>query len=112
MIDLEAIAKRAESATPGPWECKIPAMVGETYPIGRVSPLKITGKLYNCAMFPINDAQFIAASRTDIPLLLECVRELREVLTQMVKKKDITACLDYYADGAIVLDKWFGEENE
>ncbi len=102
MIDLEAIEKRAESATPRPWECKIPAMMGETYPIGRVSPLKITGKLYNCAMFPIKDAEFIANSRQDIPLLLDCVRELREALEGDVIEFDSSRA-------KVFLTKWFGK---
>ena len=66
---IAEIEARRNAATPGPWECQIPAMTGE-WPAGRVKGLKIAGRLYGSPLFPIDDAQFIASAPQDIDFLL------------------------------------------
>ncbi len=72
-MKLEEIEKLCEEATPGPWEAQIPAMTGE-WPKARIWPLKIEGKLYHYAMIKTADAEFIAASRTLMPKLLQIAK--------------------------------------
>lgn len=62
--ELKAIEARANAATPGPW------MKGVTYDHGR-------------------NAEFIAASRTDVPALAAEVRRLKEENASMGKDWDM-----------------------
>jgi hypothetical protein len=76
-IDLDAIAARANAATPGPW------FVHADWP-GRVFAesefnahvARITGSN------PEPNEQFIAHSRTDVPALLAEIRRLRDELAE------------------------------
>lgn len=74
MIDLDSLERAALTATPGPWECQIPAMTGE-WPTAKVKPLKIRGRLYGHPLLPIRDAAFIAAANPQV--ILELVARLR-----------------------------------
>ena len=66
-IDLEAIKARAEAATPGPW-------VGEkAYGIEWVVSDLTDRVLASCRDGWGTNAEFIAAAREDIPLLVEAL---------------------------------------
>lgn len=83
---IRAIRERAEKATAGPWQCQVPALtVG--FPRGKIKPLKIEGRLYNHPMLPIDDAEFIAHARTDIPALLAHIEELEAKLAEEKRKE-------------------------
>lgn len=75
---LTEIEKRAEAATPGPWK-KQPIYFDEDSPhnkIANVRGVRLIGpyKSVSCG----EEAEFIAHSRTDIPLLTKEIRMLRE----------------------------------
>lgn len=81
---LEQIAARAEAATEGPWEARIlsPYKGGTVYePSGYPLP-----GCFNCgeneATYEEADAEFIAASRTDV---VDLVAALRAVLDECAK---------------------------
>ncbi|MFE6500732.1 hypothetical protein [Kitasatospora sp. NPDC057738] len=88
-LDLDAIQARTDAATPGPWwadDTDIivgtsddlqphPVWIGET-----ANPGTPNGGLAN--------AQFIAAARTDVPALLDRVRELTADLAEMTHCRD------------------------
>jgi hypothetical protein len=70
-LDLDAIEARANSARPGPWRLGIGGVVvvhAQAKPTDYVEA--------HCA--PGGNAAFIAAARTDVPLLVAEVRRLRE----------------------------------
>lgn len=72
MIDIEAIAARADAATPGPWRRHDTRDYAEIH----------NGDSWGKAMAPIalvgdaDDADFIAHAREDIPALLTHIAEL------------------------------------
>ncbi len=81
-VDLSAIRKRAEQATPGPWEAKYHHLWRVVTPDNDVA--------YDCdvdvysatnpdgtIMRQADNAEFIAASRTDVPALCDEVEALR-----------------------------------
>ena len=72
MNRLDEIKARAEAATQGPWsfdwsEGEVPVFYGQT--------TKISGT-FSVEANTIEDAEFIAAAREDVPWLIERVREL------------------------------------
>lgn len=74
-LDLEAIEKRADEATPGPWRW-------EATDGGRlVAPLLVVvlvdGEDYDGVFGSPADRDFIAAARTDVPALVAALREAR-----------------------------------
>jgi hypothetical protein len=90
MIDLKAIEERCEKATKGPWELEV-----DTEYISPDEPesgqlIFVTG--LERSMFDtewaeqvdwdksLNNADFIAHSREDLPALLEAVKEAREII--------------------------------
>jgi hypothetical protein len=79
---LSEIKARAERATKGPWDKRVAGIEGDNYiaatgPWYRISYLSI--KKDNC----LNDADFIAHSRTDIPDLLKFIEEAREIVEEL-----------------------------
>lgn len=90
MTDTEAIALRANSATPGPWHVDGPEFGGLWVTAYRDGPSIAGGQPVHpshaeqrfavIAGLGEADAEFIAHARTDIPELLARVRELSEVL--------------------------------
>ena len=70
-LDLDAIEARVNAATDGPWEA---------YPDGLVwTKVPRIGDPVSGSVLP-EDAEFIAAARTDVPALVAEVRRLRAVL--------------------------------
>lgn len=78
-LDLEAIERRAEKATPGPWSVPPPEKYGapnHSYveaPSGHVAITHVNG-IYRDGC--VSDAAFIAHAREDIPALIAEVRRL------------------------------------
>lgn len=66
-IDIDAIEARANAATPGPWHCDSDGNITQTAHVTR-----------DVWFIPMNveDSQFAAAARTDVPALIARVREL------------------------------------
>jgi len=80
MSDLDEIERRANAATPGPWEGK---RNGGVY-AGDREPVFETG--CGCCSDPDlteENAAFIAAARTDVPALIARVRELETECERM-----------------------------
>ena len=79
MLDLDAIEARAEAATPGPWmEPRNGLGLGWT-----IFPKNSKGwSIATCDSG--TDADFIAASRTDVPALVAELRAAREVVEAAV----------------------------
>lgn len=127
-LDLKAIEERCEKATPGPWRVE-PRYSGffNFLPTGGNLGLKEqTNALYlkeenqngdhlgadiqgpvvpSRSTFAVRDAWFIANARTDVPVLLECVKELREAL------RTYALNVGPIADNAReLLTKWFGDK--
>ncbi len=86
--ELEEIAKRAEAATPGPWETHDEeANVGEawvrravTFPVKSFSEKSIVGSSIDIAT-----AEFIAHARTDIPALLAHIAGLEAEIEKILE---------------------------
>jgi hypothetical protein len=75
--DLQAIEARADAATSQPWEaCKLSEGLGYVYSSGLGDV--VAGS--SSAAFLLDDAEFIAAARRDVPALVAEVRRLREAL--------------------------------
>lgn len=70
---LEAIRKRAEAATEGPWEIE-ESRYEAHWNVGHPADF------FSASLCPENDAEFIAHSREDIPALLAEVVRLREAV--------------------------------
>jgi hypothetical protein len=79
-LNLEAIARRTEKATPGPWK------TGDRFLSGVLgsSVAVISGKLPPIELDPSrngrNDAAFIAHARQDVPALIAEISRLRAAL--------------------------------
>ena len=72
--ELEAIRKRAEQATEGPWSIN-----GKDYPNDKTAKLVTNKHVYIAKSFNgESDADFIANARTDIPKLLAEVDRLND----------------------------------
>jgi hypothetical protein len=82
---LQEIKNRAEKATPGPWEPQEPwGTCGNSW--GRVKGPKSTRQYYGSMCFDkMDDVEFIAHSRDDVPYLLSKV-EAAEKLAQAAEK--------------------------
>ena len=83
-LDLDAIRARADAATPGPWwawdrgtfvgfEIAVGAPAKDGRPVDRLPDAMRTD--IGCR----EDAEFIAAARTDVPALLDEIEALRSV---------------------------------
>lgn len=102
--ELNAIAARADAATPGPWRC-------EREITEEVGPWQIRTDVpeLDDPMLPLalagtcdddtGDAVFIAAARTDVPALVEEVRKLRKEVEILRTFKDVRML----PDGSVVL---------
>lgn len=76
---LEQIQARAVAATPGPWDCYGDG-AHEVFDAGEYSDGD-PGEVVAPVVTKLNDAEFIAHAREDIPALLAEVARLREALT-------------------------------
>lgn len=87
-LDLEAIKKRCESATPGPWGVRLsdPGILSGVFYSGKeeifTPGTKLPKSICRNPQFSQNqdirsDMEFIAHARTDIPVLIEEVERLR-----------------------------------
>ena len=85
---LDAIQARADAATEGPWEVTQDKCWGETFPslsIQRVYEYTDSDPAHaGCEPLDAEDVAFIAAARTDVPVL---VAALRAVLALHVPEK-------------------------
>ena len=105
MLDIEAIRKRAEAATKGPWEFDLWEINNKQYKYTAQISDKTGALAYTWAPFPQeerlgvyalrqikDDAFFIAHARQDIPALIDelertraAARELREGVKRLIK---------------------------
>jgi hypothetical protein len=80
--ELQAIADRAQSARPGPWES---FLEGRDHTSGssfiRVGHGTSRGEDIELVGATAGDQDFIAAARQDVPRLLSDIRELRRLLS-------------------------------
>ena len=76
---LEQIQARAVAATPGPWDCYGDGAY-EVFDAGEYRDGD-PGEVVAPVVTKLNDAEFIAHARGDIPALLAEVARLREALT-------------------------------
>lgn len=81
-LDLIAIRKRVEAATPGPWEFeRISHGNPDSFSYERndnYAFISIREDNYKKRMKAKFDAEFIAHAREDIPMLLDLVEELKK----------------------------------
>jgi len=110
MIDLEAIKKRVDAATPGPWNVYDNNNIVANHPhkhltlMGDVEHTAIAmcfrKSCQHCNGFPVdNNLQFISHSRTDIPALISEVERLRKIeliATELAMAKTIAECQVYW----------------
>lgn len=75
---IETIRKRAEAATPGPWDAGLRSVCGEAF--GEEGLWEWFG-----ASPREHDADFIAHAREDIPWLLAEVERLRGVCDELIE---------------------------
>lgn len=75
-LNLDEIRNRAERATPGPW---MRIVRGEAFAFvcATASTLRI-GTQHDGGVRPLNDLEFIANARTDVPTLCDEIERLRE----------------------------------
>lgn len=94
---LEAIRKRVEAATPGPWNWrKLDGEPFETEMPSLVSPEGDVMDFGYCATFyPVQgtppedaDAEFIAHAREDVPALLAEIEHLKEIALDILEDYD------------------------
>ena len=91
---LEQIQARAVAATPGPWDCYGDGAY-EVFDAGEYRDGD-PGEVVAPVVTKLNDAEFIAHARGDIPALLAEVARLREALTitdEMVERAAETCYL-------------------
>ncbi|EMT54779.1 hypothetical protein I532_04205 [Brevibacillus borstelensis AK1] len=74
--EIAATRERAEKATPGPWRV-VPDNIGG-FPI-----FDVQDRLDRSLIHTVEDAEFIAHAREDIPKLLAEVERLRTALAEM-----------------------------
>lgn len=82
--ELEAIRKRSEQATEGPWELTNTGIGVTGMPRKEVLWATISEDIYGNKA----DVEFVLSARTDIPKLLAEVDRLRAVLTQIDELSD------------------------
>ncbi|MGE7271417.1 hypothetical protein ACQKK5_08155 [Brevibacillus panacihumi] len=75
---LAATRERAERATEGPWR-----VVPDT--IGGIPIFDVRDRLDRSLVHTVEDAEFIAHARTDIPALLTEITRLRTALSEMAE---------------------------
>lgn len=81
-LDIDAIEKRCEAATAGPWEYSSRPLIAE-----------IASRLFTVCHWPKShsapprkeDATFIAHARKDVPALIAEVRRLEEAVTRLME---------------------------
>lgn len=76
-LDLTAVRARADAATPGPWHVEY---LGKARYPQRVSNDTAVMVAETFVGGPADDAEFIAAARTDVPLLLAEVERLGKLI--------------------------------
>ena len=82
-IDLTAIVERCRKATPGPW---ISFVEGRDFESGS-SFIKTGGEDIELSGATVDDQDFVAACRQDVPLLVEEILRLREIISKNEKKE-------------------------
>jgi hypothetical protein len=83
MIDIKAIEERCERATKGPWhEYENTVSIGYTHGQDVRADNVLSNRV--CRDCSLEDMEFIAHSREDLPALLEAVKEARAIFTDMV----------------------------
>lgn len=95
-VDLETIRARADAATEGPWFFNVNDTIGGWLVGNRDKPASqydnrsesVTGDREVADFLDGNDAEFIAAARTDIPALLDLVEEARGLLAAWLEDFD------------------------
>lgn len=88
--DLAAIRARANAASPGPWR----ALGSDRDILGPEGPVW-TQVIVSTDVVFIEDAAFIAASRVDVPVLLDEVERLRaeiEAIYERIEERRINSC--------------------
>jgi hypothetical protein len=97
-LDLDAIERRANAATPGPWDCY--SDDENTYAVQESDD----GDMICEAMESLKNANFIAHARTDVPALIAEVRNLRAKLAHLRALLDLHDAMrgnnDHENDGA------------
>ncbi len=93
--EIEAIRKRAEKATKGPWIIE-ESRYGGYYNAGNPK------YDYSACISPENDIEFIAHARTDIPQLLAEIERLNALIGGIKEAVDIE---ELYENEAIALAK-------
>ena len=91
-LDIEAIRKRAEAATPGPWETSSGVSVyaenGSVINIAKCALAEEgygwSGSDYSTMGYVLANAEFIAHARTDIPALLSHIAALEAERWEMM----------------------------
>jgi hypothetical protein len=82
-LDLDAIKRRTEAATPGPWQELATDWNDNGFMVsGYVARLRDDGRVDDITGdgLPLADAEFIAHARTDIPALVAEIESLRAKL--------------------------------
>lgn len=88
-LNLKEIEARVKAATPGPWVNETAKGMGLPMRIGNLPKDMWIGQIFSHPKYVYHDivgdhgeddAKFIAAARTDVPLLVECVRSLLEFI--------------------------------
>jgi hypothetical protein len=95
-LNLDEIMARCEAATPGPWVRVDPTDKGQEYIIGTVDEDEEYGgwssPIITCDSGVYGprppDAEFICHARTDIPALVERVRELEVALSGLLEEME------------------------
>jgi hypothetical protein len=103
-LDLAALRSLVERATPGPWEIDDErSRYGEKYPNGDPiddndihgihGPGGVAIVKTDCGVYPPDrpDAEFIAASRTAVPALLDMVEALKAEAERLREERDVLA---------------------
>ncbi|NIL77670.1 hypothetical protein [Rhodococcus sp. B10] len=110
-LDLQAILDRADAATEGPWRTEPSKYVRQRYVVQTDTRRTIWHATND--VFEAIDAEFIAAARTDVPLLVARVRELEAVPRVLDPRKlsaeEIEAALDALPGRAVVTCNAFDE---
>ncbi len=87
-LELQAVRIRVRAASGGPWSVqRIPnsfdSQAGDKFTHPCVRGFRVPRRLYNLAWQQVEaDAEFIAASRQDVPTLIEEVDHLRSVIEE------------------------------
>jgi len=111
VIELEAIKKRYEAATPGPWRAGYLGVDGwhdgEGHEIMGDSTESIVCGNYDCDLGGViesKDAAFIAHAREDIPALVAELTKVREALEILAKMEGYSLdCLEADAEPRVAI---------